>query len=444
MKIAYVLNAYLPESVGGTEFYTAALAEYMKAHGQEPVIVSPSHDRAAGPPPPGAYQGIPVRRYAEPSVSSRKLILGLAQPAGLGNFIELIRTEKPDVVHFQMISSGANVTSHHVEAVKKLGFVTGLTLHLALYTCLTETLLVNNQAPCDGRIDEQKCTACYLVNRGVSVVMANCLARVSRGCCHALGHQRRLCALPGLSVGTHVRALQQRLGQLSTHLDFMIPIVGWYKEMLLKNGVPAPKLRLIPQGLIANTPPSGAQPVGLPPPVLLAYIGRIAPVKGLLVLLKAMAQLPREAYRLAIYGATDPRDPYFRLCQQFIQDNCLQASFRGVVPRRDITAALQQSHVLCLPSLFSEMAPLVIQEAFFAGIPVLGTDVAGISEWVRHGQNGLLFPFGDHEALGRLLSGLLEQPQALVSLRKNVVPPESFAAVGQATLALYEEFNRRN
>lgn len=50
---------------------------------------------------------------------------------------------------------------------------------------------------------------------------------------------------------------------------------------------------------------------------------------------------------------------------------------------------------MSLCSTFSEMSPLVIQEAFAARLPVIASNVYGNAEQITHGENGLLFNFND-------------------------------------------------
>jgi glycosyltransferase involved in cell wall biosynthesis len=75
-----------------------------------------------------------------------------------------------------------------------------------------------------------------------------------------------------------------------------------------------------------------------------------------------------------------------------------------------------------VPSRWYENAPGVIFEAFAAGLPVVATDLGGMSEFVRHGENGLLFPLDDAGELARLLRRLAEEPGLLRKLREGVPP----------------------
>ena len=48
-----------------------------------------------------------------------------------------------------------------------------------------------------------------------------------------------------------------------------------------------------------------------------------------------------------------------------------------------------------VPSIWWENSPLVIQEAFLHGRPVICSDIGGMAEKVRHGVDGLHFRVGD-------------------------------------------------
>jgi glycosyltransferase involved in cell wall biosynthesis len=75
--------------------------------------------------------------------------------------------------------------------------------------------------------------------------------------------------------------------------------------------------------------------------------------------------------------------------------------------REDVPGLLSIFDVFCLPSIY-EGLPLTVLEAMAAGIPVVGADVLGINEVVRHNENGLLFPSNEQEKLEECLHLLLE------------------------------------
>jgi glycosyltransferase involved in cell wall biosynthesis len=63
-----------------------------------------------------------------------------------------------------------------------------------------------------------------------------------------------------------------------------------------------------------------------------------------------------------------------------------------------------------VPSLWFENAPLTIQEAFQAHLPVVVSDLGGMRELVAEGRGGLRFAPGDAEDLARVLRRFLDEP----------------------------------
>lgn len=75
--------------------------------------------------------------------------------------------------------------------------------------------------------------------------------------------------------------------------------------------------------------------------------------------------------------------------------------------RDDVPDLLKTFDIFCLPSI-KEGLPLTILEAMAAGVPVIGADVLGINEVVKHNENGLLFPSNDQKKLKECLVLLLK------------------------------------
>jgi glycosyltransferase involved in cell wall biosynthesis len=83
--------------------------------------------------------------------------------------------------------------------------------------------------------------------------------------------------------------------------------------------------------------------------------------------------------------------------------------------------------VLVVPSLWLENSPLVIHEAFQAGIPVVGSDIGGIPELVRNDVNGVIVPPGSVDALAGAIRRLADDRQMLTRLAAQVSPVKSIA-----------------
>jgi glycosyltransferase involved in cell wall biosynthesis len=92
--------------------------------------------------------------------------------------------------------------------------------------------------------------------------------------------------------------------------------------------------------------------------------------------------------------------------------------WHGRIPHSEQSNALSRLDVVVVPSVWIETGPLTVLEAFAAGVPVLGSDLSGINEWVREDQNGWLFPPGDAAALAAKIGQLCASPLWLEGARQ--------------------------
>src|SRR5262249_42784933 len=112
----------------------------------------------------------------------------------------------------------------------------------------------------------------------------------------------------------------------------------------------------------------------------------------------------------------------------------------GAIPHDFVPQALASIDVLVVPSIWAENSPLVIGEAFLAGLPVVASRIGGIPEIVADGRNGLLFEPGDASDLARSLTRLLTEPGLLDRLRAGAAATDvrSIATDAEETRAMYE------
>jgi glycosyltransferase involved in cell wall biosynthesis len=81
--------------------------------------------------------------------------------------------------------------------------------------------------------------------------------------------------------------------------------------------------------------------------------------------------------------------------------------FLGFVPRQELPAQLNRAHVFAAPSVYEGGPGFVYLEAMACGLPVIACQGNGVSEIVRHGENGFLVPPRDAESLAQTLRLLL-------------------------------------
>ena len=127
---------------------------------------------------------------------------------------------------------------------------------------------------------------------------------------------------------------------------------------------------------------------------VLAFAGRLGPQKALGVALQAVATVP--GVTLAIAGDGPDRGELERRARELgLAD---RARFLGSVPREQVLRLFRATDASVLSSAW-ENFPHTVVEALAVGCPVIATAVGGVPEVVRDGENGLLVPPGDPEAL---------------------------------------------
>jgi len=93
--------------------------------------------------------------------------------------------------------------------------------------------------------------------------------------------------------------------------------------------------------------------------------------------------------------------------------------------------------VVCCPSRAVEGGPTVALEAHSAGVPVIGSDIPALSELVREGVNGRLYPAGDARSLADILQDLAGDPTLVDRWRASLPAVRTMDDVTRDYLELY-------
>lgn len=204
-------------------------------------------------------------------------------------------------------------------------------------------------------------------------------------------------------------------------------------------GVAQERIHMIPgAGVDVQAFSPRPEPAGMPV-VMLA--SRLLWDKGVGEFVAAARRLAGRA-RFVLVGAPDSGNP-----ASVTADTLRQWTAEGVVEwwgaREDMPATLAQATIVCLPSSYREGLPKVLLEAMACGRPVITTDAPGCRDCVRDGDNGLLVPVKDVEALTASITRLLENSDERKRMgargRQRAVEEFSLERVIAATLAVYRE-----
>ena len=157
-------------------------------------------------------------------------------------------------------------------------------------------------------------------------------------------------------------------------------------------------------------------------PVRLLYVGRLTYQKGVDIFIQALHKLKSEIqFEVELVGDGNARRSLERMVQQFGLVDRLH--FAGWLDPSEIPPRYQQADIFVLPSRDEGMANVIL-EAMASGLPVIATNIAGNTDLVRHGANGLLVPPDSPEKLADAISELInkvELRQRMGSLGSDLV-----------------------
>jgi glycosyltransferase involved in cell wall biosynthesis len=158
----------------------------------------------------------------------------------------------------------------------------------------------------------------------------------------------------------------------------------------------------------------------------IGYIGTFYEHKGVDLLIKAFLALPeaqRKGACLKLYGDESQFPQYSQKLRDMVQKAGAAGegiSFLGTFPNDQLGQILTDIDILAVPSRWYENTPLVMQSALATKTPLIVTDLGGMSELVKHGQNGLLFKLNDYRSLAAQILSLLSDAGLLAKLRANI------------------------
>lgn len=441
MRVLLAAHQFFPEHRAGTETLTLGLARALAERGHDTAVFAAKRSTPASDLEPGEtedyeFEGVPVHRVGRPRESaSRSYRLNYDNPLMARRFSEYLRQTRPDVVHFthlQGLSAGV------IPAVKELGIPAVYTATDFWTICPVVDLLRHDGALCTGP-DDAHCPRCVASrqpgSKAVSAVQSTpgpvllAAAAVSRT---PLSR-----ALPPLE---QIRDLSERpahVRDLVNSLDLILAPTRLMRELLIRNGVRDDLIRDSSYGI--DTSHLDASRRGGGSHTRFGFIGTLGPHKGPDLLIEAFRKLPNDvSASLTIHG--EPRgfeEFYGRLKRMAGGDD--RVLFAGPFAPGRLGEVLAELDVLVVPSRWYENAPLVVYSAFAAGLPVVATDVGGLSEVVEDGESGLLFPLEDAEGLSRCLRRLAEEPGLLARLRDGVPPVKSLAESAEELESLYND-----
>jgi len=440
LKILHLPFGYFPDIHGGTEVYVAALCRALNVLGHESLVAAPGTALARY-----RHDGIDVHRYPVDDEVTDRDRNGEGDPVAAAHVSRIIDEVQPDIIHLHALTSG--VSLRVLRAARLQGSKTVITYHTPTVSCARGTLLYMGDAVCDGAMAQPHCTACSLHALGLGKGQAFIMSSMPSW----LGKVATYTALPGRAI-TALRRKEmiglrhQAVRAIFREVDHVIALGDWTEQLLKRNGLGQGKTSVIPHALPHKINGDLPQQVTIPDrfsatqPLKLLYLGRIAPEKGVDVIVRALAGLPTQMpIGLDIYGLQQDEGAYVREVVTMVERDqriCLHAP---VAPHL-VIELLRQYHLLLISSQCLETGPFVLLESLSARTPVVGSRLGGIEERITHEGDGMLITdYHRPESWREALQDLVYKPSRIAAMREHIQPPPGFDEVAEAHQRIYRQ-----
>ena len=154
-------------------------------------------------------------------------------------------------------------------------------------------------------------------------------------------------------------------------------------------------------------------------PVLL-WVGRLEKLKGVDILIDAVAQLEDPEVLLLVVGGDEHGQELRRELEEQAREAGIEGSvrFTGAVPHEDLPAWYSAADVCAVPSYYESFG-LVAVEAMACGTPVVASRVGGLVSTVTDGVNGYLIPWRCPEPFAEKLEVLIRNPELRANFARS-------------------------
>lgn len=398
-RVLLVNKFYRP--YGGVESYLGALSRLLELQGHIVVPFAMSHPQNWATP----WQSFFVSQveYQQAGMGQRLRAAGRAlfSVEAYRKVRQLCRAAKPDVAHVQHIYH--QLSPSVLYALTHAGVPIVQTLHDYKLVCPNYKLYIPQR--------RELCHRCR-GGRFYHAAWFNCLN---------YGRMASVLAM----VEAYVCGLLKPYQKLVKH--FITPS-AFLRDRIVEAGIPAERVSVVYNFVDAEdfTPPQQGRYV--------LFVGRLEPEKGVDVLIRAAQRMSDVAFLVAGSGSAAASLRH--------QASDANVRFIGWLDARARRQALAEAVCVVVPSLWYDVAPMVILEAYAAGKPVIGSAQGGIPELIQEGETGFIVPAGDDETLAERIDFLWRHPEqarqmgehAQAFARQRFSPERHY----QALLAIYQ------
>ena len=452
MRILHAIHDFLPRHHAGSEIYAFELGRCLSARHHVTVLCAEyDPSRRHGHVTWRVHGGLPVIELVNNWIGA-SFVDTYRSPYISDQIACVLQAVQPDIIHLHSL---LNLSFDLPSVARAMGIPVVATLHDYTLVCPSGGQRIHRaeQHVCDV-IDTARCARCFrespfyaqaslgkvAAGTAVSGVIGRLALAVSRrapGVAHRLtraAHHAAIIPVTGQEIDERLASARAVFEQVDLFVAPSPSIAAEFQRL----GLEASKVRVSDYGFVPMARRARDTRRG---PLRIGYVGTLVWHKGVHVLLDAVRALPPAAYDLNIFGSPDTFPDY--AADLRAQAAGLPVRFMGAFDRHRTPDVYAGMDLLVVPSLWLENSPLVIHEAFMAGVPVVGARIGGIVDLVTHGKNGLLYDSGSSSALEAALRQVIERPERLDEFAKGLPRVKSISEDAREWEEVYADVIRR-
>ena len=455
MRVLVVVHGFPPQSMGGSEIYADAHARTLvKQYGDEVLVLAREQDPAR---PEYAVrreqrEGFSVVWINNTFRNTRTFEESYRNEA-IGSLAErLIDEFRPDVAHVHHLTCLSTLIVPSLAARRIPCF---LTLHDYWLMCHRGQLLDLDLQVCSGPDASGGCGRCLGPVAGappLAVAVARAVRRISG--IRIPSPESRPSTGSGRPEPTEGRILStskwreremtesrrrtEHMRDVCRQVTHFLAPSEYIREQFIRFGVSPDRITHAPLGFEDERSADRSTEQVADAPLRLGLLGSLMVSKAPHLLLEACRGFEPGTVTVDVFGAHvayHGDDSYRERLGPLLVSDGVHA--HGPLPHDGVLAALASLDALVVPSVWPENSPLVIQEAFVAGVPVIASRIGGIPEIVEDGGNGLLFEPGNVDDLRRTILRLIQEPGLLARLRAGIREVQTIEADVAFTRDMY-------
>jgi len=448
VRILHAIHDFLPRHRAGSEIYAAELCRELGAR-HHVTLLCAEYDpsRAHGHLTWREHDGLPVVEMVNNWIAA-SLADTYASPLLTARIGQVLDAVEPEIVHahsFLNLSYEMAALAH----ARRIPIVA--TLHDYTLVCPAGGQRLHRaESHVCHTIDTARCVRCFqqspfytqmAVGRAAAVVASSGLLQ------RLVGTARRLS--PGLVqtaarsaagarripvVEADVAARLAHARRLFDQVDLFVAPSPSIADEFTKLGLDPKRIKVSDYGFRPAPRRPRARREG---PLQIGFVGTLVSHKGVHVLIEAVRQLDPSSYELVLYGDLNTFPEYVAELRKLAEG--APVHFKGGFDSTATSDIYGQFDVLVVPSLWLENSPLVIHEAFQAGVPVVGSRMGGTVDLVRHGEWGLLYDADSPGALAGALRSIVADRRVLDAWAARLPQVKSIDEDAREWEATYEQ-----